>query len=210
MSGNQAELRAILSPTAALMIPGGQAVLTGAACGVIGGSLAGMLHWGDSLAFGGLAAGLGFSAGLLHGLAWWRGRVQSIIGEMQAAPAIVYPAETSQLKLSIDWDEGRAGLFDDLNISDDQFITWACGVASGRSLGENHWTGAANPFSKGQYHAFIDRLSFHSVVRQKGKARTSGFELTGKGRAITSEVLRRYGPETRNPYPALQSYNPNR
>jgi hypothetical protein len=126
-------------------------------------------------------------------LGWWRRIVEGIHG-LDNAPMEIYPVET-KLSLSVDWDEGRAGLFDDLDISDALFIEWACGVARGKSLGENHWTGAHNPFSKGQYHAFLDRMVFHGIIRQKGKARTTGYTLTGKGRAITSEVLRRYGDQ---------------
>jgi len=36
-------------------------------------------------------------------------------------------ANKARLKLSINWDEGRAGLFDELEITDEIFISWAAG-----------------------------------------------------------------------------------
>lgn len=204
MSGNR-DLRDILSPTAALLLPGGQAVLIGFASGTMIGSLALMFSWGDPVLYGSLSGAIGFSAGLLHGLTWWRERVTGILREAETTTMQVYPAEIPQVKISIDWDEGRSGLFDDLMITDDLFIEWCCGVAAGKSIGENHWTGSANPFSKGQYHNFIDRLeSPLGIIRRAGKGKSSGYTLTGKGRAVTGEILRRYG----TPSPALQSYHP--
>lgn len=118
-----------------------------------------------------------------------------------------FQTETSMLHISIDWDNGRQGVFDDIQITDDQFIQWACEVAQGKSLGENHHTGSAGIFSKGQYHQMIDRLSFMGFVRQKSKAITSGYVLTGKGRAVCDELLKRYGSAPNIP-PTDQVYLP--
>ena len=100
----------------------------------------------------------------------------------------VYP-----LKVSIDWNDGHAGLFSEMGIERDQFIAWCIGAAGGRSLGENHWTGLRGPFSKGEYHQFRDELIQRGLIAQRGKYHSSGFQLTGKGRAVCAEVVRRFG-----------------
>jgi len=183
----------------AVFVPLLQAGVTGSVAAVIGGSLAAM-SGGQFFTWAAVVGGVVFLLAWWGSVSWWRSAINP---QPEQAPA-VYQAEATRLKLSIDWDEGRAGLFDELRISDELFITWACGVGSGKSLGENHWTGAVNPFSKGQYHNFIDRLIFLGIVRPAGKGRSSGYELTGKGRAVCGAILARYGRDTIPP--ANQSY----
>src|SRR3990167_1860369 len=125
------------------------------------------------------------------GLAWlWLVgkaiRMLEALAGVEPAPiqAVTYPTET-RLHLAIDWDQGRGGLFEELDIDDATFIAWACDVARGKSLGEDWPTGRHGRFSKGTYHQFLGRLEFQGVIRKRGRAINSGFELTGKGRAIT-------------------------
>ena len=183
------ELKALTTLEAGVLIPGLQAGITGALVGVIGGTLA-WIGGGDALKWSLLSGAISGLLALWAGFSAWRSAIYQ--ANQQPEPVKVYPVEAARLSLSIDWDEGRAGIFEELQISDEMFITWGKGVASGRSLGENHWTGAKNPFSKGQYHAMLDRLIFLGMVRQAGKGRTSGFELTGKGRAVCNAILARY------------------
>jgi hypothetical protein len=201
----QTSPRDFLNPTAAILLPAGQAFVSALAIGSTVTSLAILAKAPQPLAIGGVAAGVGLGAAWLLGLSWWRERVEGLKPE----PELVYPAESTQLQLSIDWDEGRAGIFDDLNVTDEMFIQWACEVAQGKSLGENHHTGSAGAFSKGAYHQFVDRLEFHGFVRQKSKARTAGLMLTGKGRAVCREVLRHYGAHD-GTSPTRQRYLPAR
>jgi hypothetical protein len=201
-----ADLSDAINPTAAILLPVAWAGVSGLAGGAIAASLAVVNHSDSPLAWGGLAAGATFTAGWLYGLSWWSGLVREILGAHEASLAPAYQAETTTLKLSIDWDEGRAGAFDDLHIDDAAFIQWACEVAKGKSLGENHWTGRANPFSKGEYHAMIDRLEYLGFVRLKGKGRTGGYELTGKGRAVCRGIVLKYAGDLPSPYPAGQRY----
>lgn len=109
-------------------------------------------------------------------------------------PVILKHQETNTpLKVSIDWNEGQAGLFSSMGITRDQFIAWCIGANEGRSLGENHWCGSRGVFSKGEYHAFRDELERRGLLRPKGRHHAQGFELTGKGRAVAAEVARRFG-----------------
>jgi len=188
--------------TEAVLVPGAQALI----CGVLF-ALAGVavyhawgVRTGWALFWAGLS-GVAFIAWLMV-LKRWLSWSDAAVGIMPApVQAVTYPTET-RLHLAIDWDQGRGGLFEELDIDDATFIAWACDVARGKSLGENHWTGKHNPFSKGQYHRFLDRLIFQGVVRRAGRTKNLGHELTGKGRAITDEVLSRYG----SPSPASMAY----
>ena len=106
----------------------------------------------------------------------------------------VFPTMSKPLKVSIRYNDGQAGLFSEFAIHRDQFIAWCIGADQGRSIGENHWTGAQAIFSKPEYHAFRDELKNRGLIRAKGRHHAQGFELTGKGRALVSEVARRYSP----------------
>ena len=118
---------------------------------------------------------------------------------------LVKPQEIiTPLKVSIDWNDGQAGLFAEMGIQRDQFIAWCIGAAEGRSLGENHWCGSRGVFSKGEYHAFRDELERRGLLRAKGRHHAQGYELTGKGRALAAEISRRFG-ENGSPYPTQES-----
>ena len=114
--------------------------------------------------------------------------------EKYDGPVILNPQEViTPLKLSIDWNDGQAGLFSELGITQDQFIAWCVGVGQGKSLGENHWTGSRGIFSKGEYHIFRDELEQRGLLRQKGRHHAQGFELLAKGEAVVAEVAKRFG-----------------
>jgi hypothetical protein len=114
----------------------------------------------------------------------------------------VYPIETpepSPLKVSIDWNDGRSGVFARMGITRDQFISWCIGVDRGRSLGENHWTGRGAVFSKGEYHQMRDELEDRGILRLKHRHHSGGYELTQKGRAVCAEVARQFGENGSTP-----------
>lgn len=96
-----------------------------------------------------------------------------------------------KLHLAIDWNEGQAGNFADLDIEKGLFIAWCCGIDAGKSIGEDHWTGSGGAFSKSQYHKFRDELISRGFLRRRGRHHAQGFELTGKGAALCREVARR-------------------
>jgi hypothetical protein len=205
---SRASLPDAINLTAAVLLPVAWAAVTGLIGFVLCLSIAAWQGAKNALAIGGMAGALVFGFAWLYALSWWRGVVERIVNpEGTITPAAAYPLEAPELHISIDWDEGRAGIFDDLNVSDQMFIDWACEVAKGKSLGENHHTGAANAFSKGQYHAMLDRLEYHGFIRIKGKARTSGYMLTRKGEAVCNELLRRYGSLQAH-YPSERRYLP--
>ena len=200
MKYSNSDIRALTTLEAGVLIPGLQAGIIGLMIGIVGGTIA-MLAGGDLWKWGLLSGAISSLLAFWAGVSAWR---DAIYSTTQPEPVQVYQSQ-AELKLSIDWDEGRAGLFDELGITDAQFIAWACGAARGQSLGENHWTGSRNPFSKGQYHAMLDRLLFHNVIKKAGKARNSGYTLSSKGRAVCSAILGRYGDL---PSPVRQNYLP--
>lgn len=201
MKYSTSDIRALTTWQAAVLIPGLQAGVTGLIVGILGGTAA-ALAGENPLLWGFLSGGLVGLWAWAMGISDWR---SAIYQSTQPEPDVIYSSST-KLDLRIDWDEGRSGLFDELNITDEQFIVWACGAARGQSLGENHWTGSSNPFSKGQYHAMLNRLMFHGVIRRSGKSKNQGYELSSKGRAVCSAILKRYESL---PSPANQSYLPN-
>jgi len=180
-----------------VVVPGLQAVVTGLLCGLLACILAGLFHWGSPWSWGGV---VGAVAVLLAWLVFRAEVVERQPGTHRESnnDVIFTPrrrvyAGESALKLSIDWDSGRSGLFDDLQVSDEMFIAWGCAVASGRSLAEANWTGAAGIFTRSAYHAFLGRMIYHGMVRSRSKAHNQGYMLSAKGEAVTDEILRRYG-----------------
>jgi hypothetical protein len=117
---------------------------------------------------------------------------------------ILKPQEVfTPIKLSIDWNDGQAGLFSELGITQDQFIAWCVGVGQGKSLGENHWCGSKGVFSKGEYHIFRDELERRGLLRPKGRHHAQGFALSAKGEAVVTEVTKRFGDNRSPNYPRL-------
>jgi len=172
------------------------AIVTGLFLGVLAGTVAALLAWAKPWLWALSVFAIGGAVAWLLLLYWWQRVIEAQNGMTSPEPAVTY---RNELRLSVDWDEGRGGLFDDLSVDDATFIAWGCSVARGTSLGENHWTGQHNPFSKGQYHKFLDRLEFQGIVRRAGRSANSPYELTGKGRAIVDELLRRYGGNGNSP-----------
>ncbi len=135
----------------------------------------------------------------------------SILDRKSATVALKPQEVFTPLKLSIDWNDGQAGLFSEIGISRDQFIAWCVGVGQGKSLGENHWCGSKGVFSKGEYHIFRDELERRGLLRPKGRHHAQGFELSAKGAAVVTEVARRFGDNHSPVYrglPAVSTYSP--
>lgn len=103
-------------------------------------------------------------------------------------PVIVQ--EPEGFSLEIIYNDGAAGDFLTFGVTSDKFFSWCSGVAEGRSLAETVWTGARGLFSKGEYHQFRSELLVRGFLKPSGKSHSQGFELTGKGRALTSGVAR--------------------
>ncbi len=206
------DLRHLANYENALLIPAAQAIAVGLSTGLTLTFLGTAWGWSDAMEIGGAAACLTVTGAFLHFRGEWSKRMNSLAGIQPVEViqhATTYPQETvSIVKLSIDWDEGRAGLFDDIRIDDETFIAWACGAAQGKSLGENWWTGSHGLFSKGQYHHFISKMIHLGMIRQRGRTYNQGYELTGKGRAVMAEIDRRYGGNVKSPSPTGLSLRP--
>jgi hypothetical protein len=129
-----------------------------------------------------------FCLSWLLSLTWWGGVIRAIVGIEQLTPPQVMAAET--VRLDLKWNDNRSGLWDDLAVSKEQLITWARGVNSGKSLGENHWT--PKPFSKTQYHQFRDKLISRELIRLHAMHYSSGYELTARGRATVRGLAEKY------------------
>jgi hypothetical protein len=119
----------------------------------------------------------------------WRSWVDAVLG-------VAKPDRSDdnryRLNLNLLYNDGQAGDFLDLPCDYQRLEAWCAGVAGGKSLGENHWTGAHAPFSKGEYHKLLDELVKRGLVRLRGRHYSSGYELTGKGSALAAELARRY------------------
>lgn len=173
----------------AVVVPLFQAALTGFLASVAAGTVAILAHWQDPLTTACLVLAVVTLA------AWLIFRAEAVDRlhprpVVKAEPVQVYQSVTHTLALS--WNDGHTGEW--LGLQDwEKFRDWAIGVSSGQSLGESHWTGRTAPFSKGEYHQMIDRLLERGIIRMRGKYHAQGYELTGKGRAVTGEITRRYG-----------------
>lgn len=176
------------------------AVLTGVFLGILAGAAAALGDIPQPWTVGLMAASLSAALAWLYLISWWRSVIEGMHGIERTQNLQTVSTETAMLSLSIDWDDGHAGLWADLETERDKFICWAIGVANGKSLGENHWTGAAGIFSKSEYHAMRDGLEYYGLIRPAGKHHSQGYALSGKGRAICSEIARRYS--------AAQSFSP--
>lgn len=196
---SQAELKAILSPTAALAIPGGQAILTGAAVGVIGGSLA-MLTGGDPLAIGALSCGLGTGAGLLFGLSWWRSRVQAILGELRPVTAAV-SAETVRLEVYQAETSYPAASWLDIPVRNETLLQALDHLASGGDLSMSAMVGPGR-LSRYEFSAVRDALIAGQLAYWLNpRAHSQGCALTLAGRHAVGRWARlgEGTPEARSP-----------
>lgn len=97
---SEATSRDFLTPTAAILLPAGQAAVSAFAIGVTSGSLAALFHAPDPWAIGGVAGGVGLGASWLVGLSWWRQRVEGL----KPAPALTYPEEVTRVELARNTD----------------------------------------------------------------------------------------------------------
>lgn len=88
-------------------------------------------------------------------------------------------------------------------VTEEEFITWCNQVTAGSSLGENHWCGSGNLFSKSVYIRFRDLMERRGFVQAKGRHHSQGFELTDLGQAVLSHVANRSTSPTWQPSPSL-------
>jgi len=100
------------------------------------------------------------------------------------------PEPIRGFQLEVDYNEGRAGDYLSFGVEPERFTAWCQGVASGRGLAEDSWTGSAGLFSKSEYRQLREQLVERGFLRLRGKHHSQGFQLTGKGKALTSGVAR--------------------
>jgi len=171
--------------TQAVLIPLAQAAITGglfAALVVAGWELYSeatpmRIFWG-ALALGAFTTWLG-------AIGKWRAWIDALLGIKQSEIDEPY-----ELRVALSYNDGQAGDFLGLPVDYKRFEQWCAGVAAGGSLGENYWTGNSNLFVKGEYHLLRAELEKRGLVQQRGRHHSSGFELTGKGRALANELAR--------------------
>lgn len=180
----------------AVLVPAGQAIITGVLGGVASWYISAFSNWGDPWEAVGLAASVATLGSWLAFRSSWARRSDVAAGVLEPIPqaARVYQAETVTHRLAITWDGGRAGSWVELaGVDWIKFVTWSVAISRGVSMGENYWIGSHGDFSKGEYHRMLAKLQERGLIRRKGKHHAQGYELSGQGRAVTAELARRYG-----------------
>lgn len=95
-------------------------------------------------------------------------------------------------------DNGHLSVMNyELPANDAQLTAFAEGVTNGVSLAEANWTGAANPFSKSEYHAFRGELIRRRwVTPSNPNSSFHGFEMTRVGRVVMREIAKMEAPHS--------------
>jgi hypothetical protein len=175
----------------AVLIPLLQAIVTGTVLSVLTGFIVTMVGNERYIEWSIIVFLVSISFGWFAYRAQWSGLPNDSLPNQE------YQVETQSVSLALTWDQGKQGEWID-GLDWIKFSTWAVAVFRGTSMGENHWTGSGNLFSKGEYHRMIDILQSKGIVRMKGKHYSSGYELTGKGRALCRGIESQYGAPTHN------------
>ena len=173
------------SITSAVLVPAGQAIVTGCFIGLAAGSIAWAVDAGNPAALG-MASGASVAALAWFGLrSSWERRLESVLGvaSQPAAPAAAL-AYNQVIKVEVLSEGGRAGDFLDLPGGSENLIKFACGLQDGRGLTVATWTGSAGVYTRGQFEALRHELLKRGLVRWRNPHDPKGgAELTARGRA---------------------------
>ena len=179
MAQNQQE-----SFTGAVLVPTGQAVITGCFIGLAAGSIAWAVGANNPAALG-LASGATVAALAWFGLrSSWERRIESVLGVASQSAAAAALAYNQVIRVEVLSDGTRAGDFLDLPGGPDNLIKFACGLREGKPLTVATWTGSAGVYTRGQFEALRFELLKRGLVRWRNPHDPKGgAELTARGRA---------------------------
>lgn len=176
---------------AAILIPLLQGCIGGLFLGAAAGSVSWATGYGDPLPVLGAGCMLGTVAGWFSYRAGWERRLNRLLGVDDQPQVEAYPSEVYtpiEYQYNINYNEGRVQdrLF--FGIPEDKFRVWCAGVAAGKSLSEDSWSGSAGIFSRSEYRSMRDELLRRGFIRPRGRFHNLGFVLTSKGEALTNGV----------------------
>jgi hypothetical protein len=192
MSG-QANPRDFLNPTAAILLPAGQAAVSAFAIGVTAGSVAILVRAENPWAIGGLAAGVGLGASWLLGLSWWRARVEGLRPE----PAAIYPSETVRVEMHRNADSPWLWVdFLDLPIGRETMQAAAIDLVA-KDFQTSNLGGRGKALTRSQGEALRDYLIARGLAFWvRDDAHTAGWGLGGAGRALVRRFALLDNPPT--------------
>lgn len=199
-------------------------VLILAAIATITALFAGFLALGLGLAFGWTKPGTYSIATIAivgacswgYLIRWYQHTFEKANGIAPIVPEIL-PQQFESATIRIDYNEEHTGDYIGLGaigITPDRFFEFLEGCAQGTSLGENHWTGRGNLFSKAEYHRLRNLLIKRGYLEARGRHHAQGYEWGRKGVALLNRFEHRviqdnHSPTTRilagsfDNYPAL-------
>jgi len=176
------QTRYLITPTAGLVIPGGQAAVTGLSAGVVAGSLARLRGVPDPLTVGVLVGAFVGGAAWLHGVAWWRAAVAPQ-QQMPITPATYHQTTRVELVqnagspyLAVDWIE--------LPVPQDAMIAASIELLT-RGFVTSNLGGAKKALTRSEAEALRDFLIAHGLAAWKRSGSpTLGWDLNGAGRSL--------------------------
>ena len=181
-----------------VVLPFTQALITGGLCGMAVGSVVSL--FAPTLAAGsaGMAAGSVAAAA-----AWmsyrndWAYEVMYLAGAVDAPQAegnnvnTNTNANTNVVSVHVTQEDSGGyvkGDFIELPAKPEQLAALAAGLAAGRSLAENLWTGRGKPFSKAEYATLRAELIQRGLAQWRDpETPAQGWELLAAGRSVIRE-----------------------
>lgn len=190
---SSSDIKPFLTPTAAILLPAGQAVVSAVAIGVTASSLAILAKAPDPWAIGGVAGGLGLGVSWLFGLSWWRERVEGLKPE----PAAIYPAETVRVEMHRNADSPWLWVdFLDLPIGRETMRAAAMDLVA-KDFQTSNLGGRGKALTRSQAEALRDYLIARGLAYWiREDAHTAGWELGGAGRALVRRFALLDNPPT--------------
>jgi len=174
-----------------VIVPGLQAIITGAVCGLAAGAVTAWFElpfW----AIAGTVAALATAGGWLAYRGRWAWVFERLTGadlnadgyigkpEPQQAPAL--PAS---IRVEVSRDEGRAVFYIDLPAKPEKLTQLARGLLAGRSFNQTAWTGSAGVFSRSEFDALRDTMIQRGLLAWRNpESKSQGCDLTAAGRAV--------------------------
>lgn len=170
----------------AIVLPAGQAVVTGFAAFVTVSSVAWYQKIDNPLAAGGVAAGVAFGLSWIAALFWWRSRVEAATNEPQPAiiSPVTHPAET--VRVELEKPNGAYTWIDYLDLPFDRDLVYrAAGELVKRDFETSNLGGAGKPITRSQAEAFRDWLISKDLAGwYRPDAHVKGWGIKPAGRAI--------------------------
>jgi hypothetical protein len=189
----EAHSKDFLTPTAAILLPAGQAAVSALAIGVTAGSLAILAKAENPWAIAGLTAGVGLGVSWLAGLSWWRARVEGL----RAETAQVFPTDTVRLDVYTGENPTSPylrGAFNEIKISPEA-LKWALiHLAGGGDLSMGAMCGPGK-ISRSEFCTIRDVLIDNNLAAWKNpRAHAQGSVVLVAGKRAAVRYLNAYNP----------------